>query len=44
MTLQQVRALKPSITYEYDLRFGNNPAWTPDMFVEAIYKNLTARK
>jgi glyoxylase-like metal-dependent hydrolase (beta-lactamase superfamily II) len=44
MTLQQVRALKPNVTYEYDLRFGNNPAWTPDMFVEAIYRNLTARK
>jgi cyclase len=44
MTLQQVRALKPTVTYEYDLRFGRNPAWTPDMFVEAIYKNLSARR
>lgn len=44
MTLQQVQAAKPSYTYEYDLRFGNNPAWTPQMFVEAIYKNLSARK
>ncbi len=44
MTLQQVKAAKPSYTYEYDLRFGKNPAWTPDQFVEAIYKTLTAPK
>jgi glyoxylase-like metal-dependent hydrolase (beta-lactamase superfamily II) len=44
MTLQQVKAAKPSFTYEYEPRFGNNPAWTPDMFVEAIYKSLTAPK
>jgi hypothetical protein len=44
MTLQQVQAAKPSYTYEYDLRFGNNPAWTPQMFVEAVYKSLSARK
>jgi len=41
MTLAQVKAAKPSFTYEYDLRFGKNPAWTPDQFVEAIYKSLT---
>ena len=40
MTLQQVKAAKPSYTYEYEPRFGKNPAWTPEMFVEAIYKNL----
>jgi len=40
-TLQQIKAAKP--TYEYDLRFGRNPAWTPDMFVEAIYKTLTKK-
>jgi len=44
MTLQQIRAMKPTVTYEYDLRFGRNPAWTPDQFVEAIYKSLTAKK
>ena len=44
MTLQQIKAAKPSYTYEYDLRFGKNPAWTPDQFVEAIYKSLTAQK
>ena len=41
MTLAQIKAAKPSYTYEYDLRFGRNPAWTPDQFVEAIYKSLT---
>jgi len=41
MTLAQVKAAKPSYTYEYDLRFGKNPAWTPDQFVEAIYKSLS---
>jgi cyclase len=40
MTLQQIKAAKPSYTYEYEPRFGKNPAWTPEMFVEAIYKSL----
>jgi cyclase len=44
MTLAQIKAAKPSYTYEYDLRFGKNPAWTPEQFVEAIYKSLTAQK
>jgi cyclase len=44
MTLAQVKALKPSPTYEYELRFNRDPAWTADMFVEAIYTNLSARK
>src|SRR5436190_12840429 len=44
MTLQQVKALKPSLTYEYEPRFGKNPAWTPEMFVEAIYKSLSAAR
>jgi cyclase len=44
MTLQQVKAVKPSYTYEYEPRFGNNPAWTPEMFVEAIYKSLSGAK
>jgi len=43
MTLQQIKALKQGYTYEYDLRFGKNPAWTPDIFVEAIYKSLTKK-
>jgi cyclase len=44
MTLAQIKAFKPSYTYEYDLRFGKNPAWTPEQFVEAIHKSLTARR
>jgi len=44
MTLAQIKAAKPGYTYEYDLRFGKNPAWTPDQFVEAIHKSLTAPK
>jgi hypothetical protein len=40
MTLQQIKALKPSVTYEYEPRFNRDPAWTAEMFVEAIYKNL----
>jgi hypothetical protein len=43
-TLDQIKSAKPSFTYEYELRFGNNKAWTPEMFVEAIYKSLTAAK
>jgi len=43
MTLQQVKAAKPSYTYEYDLRFGKNAAWTPDMFIDAVYKTLTKK-
>jgi len=40
MTLQQIRASKPSFTYEYEPRFNRNPAWTAEMFVEAIYRSL----
>jgi glyoxylase-like metal-dependent hydrolase (beta-lactamase superfamily II) len=39
MTLAQIKAAKP--TEDWDGRFGTNPAWTPDMFVEAIYKGLS---
>ena len=44
MTLQQVKGLKPSVTYEYEPRFNRDPAWTAEMFVEAIYKNLSVAK
>jgi hypothetical protein len=39
MTLAQIKAARP--TEDWDARFGTNPAWTPDMFVEAIYKGLS---
>jgi cyclase len=43
MTLQQVKASKP--TMDYDLRFGTTSgSWTTDMFVEAVYKTLKPKK
>jgi hypothetical protein len=44
MTLAQVKAMKPSPTYEYEPRFNRDPNWTAEMFVETIYGNLTKRK
>lgn len=44
MTLAQVKAMKPSPTYEYEPRFNRDPGWTAEMFVEAIYTNLSAGK
>jgi cyclase len=38
MTLDQVKAAKP--TFDYDPLYGSNPRWTPDMFIEAVYKSL----
>ena len=38
MTLAQIKAAKS--TEDWDPRFGTNPAWTPDMFVEAVYRSL----
>jgi hypothetical protein len=38
MTLAQVKSAKP--TEDWDARFGRNPKWTPDMFVEAVYASL----
>jgi cyclase len=40
MTLAQIKAMKPSPTYEYETRFNRDPAWTAEMFVDAIYKSL----
>jgi glyoxylase-like metal-dependent hydrolase (beta-lactamase superfamily II) len=42
MSLAQIKAAKP--TEDWDGRFGKNPAWTQDMFVEAIYKGLSGGK
>jgi glyoxylase-like metal-dependent hydrolase (beta-lactamase superfamily II) len=44
MTLAQVKAMKPSPTYEFEPRFNRDPAWTAEMFVETIYRNLSTRK
>ena len=43
MTLAQIKAARP--TFEYDGRYGSTSgAWTTDMFVEAVYRDLTTRK
>jgi glyoxylase-like metal-dependent hydrolase (beta-lactamase superfamily II) len=43
MTLAQVKAARP--TFEYDGRYGSTSgAWTTDMFVEAAYRDLSAKK
>ena len=44
LTLSQIKAMKPSATYEYEPRFNRDPAWTAEMFVEAIYRNLGGAK
>lgn len=40
-TLQQIQDMSPSATYEFEPRFDRDPNWTAEMFVEAIYQNLT---
>jgi cyclase len=43
MTLEQVKAAKP--TRDYDPLYGATTGfWTTDMFVEAVYKSLSAKK
>jgi glyoxylase-like metal-dependent hydrolase (beta-lactamase superfamily II) len=42
MSLAQIKAARP--TEDWDGRFGKNPNWTPDMFVDAIYKGLSGKK
>ena len=43
MTLEQVKAVKP--TRDYDPLYGATTGfWTTDMFVEAAYKSLSAKK
>jgi hypothetical protein len=40
MSLEQVKASRPTIDYEP--RFGSKPGrWTTEMFVEAVYTNLS---
>jgi glyoxylase-like metal-dependent hydrolase (beta-lactamase superfamily II) len=38
-TLAQVKAARPSL--DYDDRYRATPAWTPDMFVEAVFRSLS---
>jgi cyclase len=43
MTLEQVKAARP--TRDYDPRYGSTAgSWTTDMFVEAVFKTLGAKK
>lgn len=43
MTLGQIKEASPAKPYE--TQFGSNTGpWTTDMFIEAIYKSLTAKK
>ena len=43
MTLEQVKTAKP--TFPWDGRYGStSDPWTTDMFVEAVYKTLSAKK
>jgi len=43
MTLEQVKAARPSL--DYDGRYGaDTGAWTTAMFIEAIYKDLSAAR
>lgn len=43
MTLDQVKAARP--TYEYDPRYGAKTGpWTTEMFVEAAYRSMAAKK
>jgi hypothetical protein len=44
MTLREIHAATPRVTYEYEPRFDRDPAWTAQMFVEAIYTNLGATR
>ncbi len=41
MTLDQVKSAKP--TADYDPRYGGNPGWTADNFVEAVYTDLKSK-
>jgi cyclase len=38
MTLQQIQSAK--LTRDYDGRFARNPSYSPDMFIEAVYRSL----
>jgi hypothetical protein len=39
MTLQQAKAARP--TLEYDGIYGKKPEWTGEMFVEAVFRELS---
>ena len=41
LTLQQIQAAK--LTRDYDGRYNRNPSYTPDMFIEAIFRTLDSK-
>ena len=41
-TLEQIKAAKPA--RDYDGRYGSNKNWTPDMFIEAVYRSLNQKQ
>jgi cyclase len=44
LSLREVLNASPSLTYEYEPRFDRNPQWTAEMFVAAIYENLSTEE
>jgi cyclase len=42
MTIDQVRHARP--TSDYDGLYGGHPDWTPDRFVEAVYRSLAGTR
>ena len=42
MTLQQVKAARPAL--EYDGLYGTDKAWSGEMFLEAVYRDLSQKK
>lgn len=42
MTEDQIKAAKP--TLDYDPRYAAKTGWTPDMFIDAVYKSLLKKK
>lgn len=42
MTLAQVKAA--DLAKGFKSRYGGDPSWTPDMFVEAVFNSLTVKK
>jgi glyoxylase-like metal-dependent hydrolase (beta-lactamase superfamily II) len=41
-TLRQIQQMSPSATYEFEPRFDRDPNWSAEMFIDAIYQNLTS--
>ncbi|HEY6347359.1 MAG TPA: hypothetical protein VIY49_38210 [Bryobacteraceae bacterium] len=42
MTLDQVKQARP--TFDYDVHYGQaGGSWTPEMFIEAVYKSLSKK-